>query len=470
MGRGELSPFRRARPLPIGTALPPDTRVLAAVSGGFDSVLMATLLAEEIGPARLAIAHVHHGLRGADADADEALVRDLANRIGVPFFAARIAWPAGASPDEATLRRERLARLKSLAAEGAAGAIAYAHTRDDLAETFLINALRGAGPDGLAAMVPLRRDAGGLLHWRPLLLRWRRELQALPQAATLAWREDASNGDLRFMRNRVRREALLWLEDFHPGAATSFASAALALGHERPAARAAAESALARAVVGGTGGGALLVDLVALRESSPEVVLAAVRAGWESVAPSGGAPGRGVSLARAAHGIAARLLAPGEPVWHREDGVVLWANTRWAVIAAAADVPAALEAVRTRWPFAVLEEGESHALPERGGMIEGSFGAFEILAAGAAAAPLLARLRGALPHRVVALALESLAGCVLRVARPGERIGGKRIEALLAEAHVPSPLRARVGVIALDGAVIAVAGIRSSSQSPGESP
>jgi tRNA(Ile)-lysidine synthase len=464
MGRGKLTPgdrpFRRSQPLPIGAVLPPDTRVLAAVSGGFDSVLMATLLAEQLGAARLAIAHVHHGLRGAEADADEALVRRLAERHGVACLVARLEWPPGANPDEATLRSARLGRLRALAAEANAGAIAYGHTRDDLAETFLMNALRGAGPDGLAAMVPVRRDADGLLHWRPLLLRWRAELRALPQAAGLAWREDASNRHVRFLRNRVRREALPWLARFHNGAAAGFANAALACGMERPAARAAAEAALARASVGGHRGAALLVDLNELRRDPPETIVAAIRAGWESVAPSRTAPGRHLAPDRAEHGIVARLLAPGEPALHREDGVVLWANSRWAVLAAAEHLAAALDAVRTRWPFVVLADGEAHPLPERGGVVAGTFGELEVHAAGEGAAPLLARLRGELPHRVLALPRASLAGCVLRPAREGERLGAKRIDALLAEARVPAPLRANVGVVALGEAVLAIPGVR----------
>jgi len=192
--------------------IPAGTRVLAAVSGGADSVALALVLARLAATGALdctlaGLAHLHHGLRGADADADQAFVEALAARLGVPCVAEREdvaarAREAGESI-EAAARRARYAFLDQAAAALGATRIATGHTADDQAETLLLRLLRGAGLHGLSAI----RPRNGIVI-RPLLDAGRAEVEAYLKAEGESWRDDASNADRGIPRNRVRHELM----------------------------------------------------------------------------------------------------------------------------------------------------------------------------------------------------------------------------------------------------------------------
>jgi len=199
-----------------------DAPVLVAVSGGGDSVaLLHALLA--LGQ-RVAAAHVHHGLRGADADADLAFVAALAHALGVPFVCTRVDAAArdGRSPEARArvLRYEALERLRS---GSECAHIATAHHLEDQAETVLLRAVRGTGIGGLAAIRP-SLDGGRVL--RPLLGIRRAQLRSYLAERGLDFREDASNADLSTPRNRLRAEVLPALESIHPGATARLAALA----------------------------------------------------------------------------------------------------------------------------------------------------------------------------------------------------------------------------------------------------
>jgi tRNA(Ile)-lysidine synthase len=184
--------------------------VLAAVSGGADSVALALVLARlapEHGFALAAIAHLHHGLRGAEADEDQRLVETLAARLGVPCITARedVAARAAESGEsiETAARRARYGFLEAAAAEARADRIATGHTADDQAETVVMRLMRGAGLHGLSAIRPLN---GRVI--RPLIDARRSAIEAFLRESGERWREDASNADIALARNRVRHEAL----------------------------------------------------------------------------------------------------------------------------------------------------------------------------------------------------------------------------------------------------------------------
>jgi tRNA(Ile)-lysidine synthase len=214
---GFLREQRVARSVPL----------LAAVSGGADSMALLEILVQ-LGQ-RVGVAHVHHELRGADADADLAFVAARAAQLGVPMQARRaseLTLPAlpRTSP-EARARALRYAALEQMRASGGYRHVVTAHTLDDQAETLLLRALRGTDLDGLTGIAP-RLEARHLL--RPLLEVRRAELRDYLRQRSLCWREDASNSDVRVPRNLLRAEVLPLLERAHPGGVAHLAGLARA--------------------------------------------------------------------------------------------------------------------------------------------------------------------------------------------------------------------------------------------------
>ena len=265
-------------------------RVCCAVSGGADSTALLLGMVEAnaerdahgVGLGLvLSAAHVHHGLRGAEADGDEAFVRELCARIGVPLTVFRVDTAARMSAEgegvEEAARELRYEALRGLMASGAADVVATAHTLDDQAETVVMKLLRGAWTEGLGGISPMvegrasvethvseaRRvspAAGGLrrmgekqvlrLHpseqrplagdpafaqddnfrneqednssvrgriVRPMLGVRRAAVEAFLRSREQSWREDASNRDVTLTRNRVRHELMPVLRGFNPG-------------------------------------------------------------------------------------------------------------------------------------------------------------------------------------------------------------------------------------------------------------
>ncbi|MGC2298521.1 MAG: tRNA lysidine(34) synthetase TilS [Acidobacteriaceae bacterium] len=203
-------------------------RVVAAVSGGGDSVGLLRTMAQaapEIGLV-LAVAHVHHGIRGAEADEDARFVAELAERLGLDFYLHRVDTPVAAREKRETLeeaaRGLRYAWFRELIGEGKADAVATAHTLDDQAETVLHRVLRGAWTEGLSGIHPVVACPGGVIL-RPFLLVRRVEIQQWLREIGQLWREDATNADTAHTRNRIRHELLPRLEEFNPQIAEQLA-------------------------------------------------------------------------------------------------------------------------------------------------------------------------------------------------------------------------------------------------------
>ena len=189
----------------------PGDRVAVAVSGGADSVALLRLLVEiraELG-ILLSVAHVNHKLRGEESDEDERFVADLARQLGLELHSTVAPLePTRESGTEAAARQLRYDFFCQLARAKRASKIATAHTIDDQSETVLLRILRGTGIRGLSGIHPrfILKQQGRVFGEvvRPLLGFRRAELEQFLVGLGQAWREDSSNRDLNFLRNRVR--------------------------------------------------------------------------------------------------------------------------------------------------------------------------------------------------------------------------------------------------------------------------
>ena len=189
--------------------------VLVAVSGGPDSVALLDVLCALQTRLRLTltVAHVHHGLR-PEADAEADGVARLCATLSVPCRIERVAVRRAPPWEglEAEARRARHAALAAAARAAGAVHIATGHTADDQAETVLMRLLQGAGPRGLGGIGPVR---GPLVS--PLIETRRSEIVAHLDARGLAWADDASNRDPRFLRSRIRHDLLPFMAELTGG-------------------------------------------------------------------------------------------------------------------------------------------------------------------------------------------------------------------------------------------------------------
>ena len=214
-------------------------RVAVAASGGRDSTALlhcAARQAQALGLEVVAL-HVHHGLM-PEADAWLQQVRSQAKRWGVGFRATRLATkPNPGASVEAWARRERYRALASMAQAAGCNLVMLAQHRRDQAETWLLQALRGAGPRGLSAM-PALAQRNELTWARPWLDLPRAAIETYVQRHRLRYVDDSSNADLRFARNRLRSQVWPSLQMAFPDVETALSAAArqaqqaAALAHE----------------------------------------------------------------------------------------------------------------------------------------------------------------------------------------------------------------------------------------------
>jgi tRNA(Ile)-lysidine synthetase-like protein len=209
--------------------------VVVGVSGGPDSLCLLHVLLHlrEAYGLRLHVAHLHHGARGADADADAEFVAALAAEWGLPVTVERRDVPALAREHrlafEEAARRVRYAFLARVSGEVGVGKIAVGHNADDQAETVLMHFLRGAGLAGLRGMLPatpitdyrllepfIQHPVSGVQLVRPLLEVPRAEIERYCADQGLTPRFDRSNLDTTYFRNRLRHELLPLLETYNP--------------------------------------------------------------------------------------------------------------------------------------------------------------------------------------------------------------------------------------------------------------
>lgn len=214
-------------------------RVAVATSGGLDSTALLHCTVHQAPALGIEVValHVHHGLM-PQADAWQAQVRRQALRWGADFQATRLKGaPAVGDSVEAWAREARYAALAEMALAQGCRLVLLAHHRKDQAETWLLQALRGAGDAGLSAM-PRQAQRQGLVWCRPWLNLSRVAVETYARRHRLAWVQDPSNADRRFARSRLRAELWPAVERAFPDAEASLAlsarhaQAGAALAHE----------------------------------------------------------------------------------------------------------------------------------------------------------------------------------------------------------------------------------------------
>ncbi len=381
--------------------LAPGEPVLALVSGGADSTLLAYALRALGHP--LETLHVAHALRGSESAADAAACRALAAVLGVPHREV----DGRVDPGPGLEARARARRREAAAALRAGRAVATGHTRDDRVETILYRLAASPGSAAFAALPA--GDGDGRI--RPLLGLGREEVRAALRSAGIAWRDDGSNEDRLHARNRVRLDVLPAFRSLHPAAERNLLRTAALLAEDD-----AALDAIAATLLADAGG----LATAAVAAAPPAVVRRALRRVAGFPAPRPVAAERVAALARARSGAGSVPLGGGRVAERRYDRIV--------VVRAGPPAPPERE-------VALAVPGDT---AYGGALVHCALGEAE----GALDAALAPRL-------------------VLRAPRPGERLPGARrtIARMLLEAQVPRSARARYPVVAVGGAPVALPGI-----------
>lgn len=235
---------RLARTIRQQQLFKPHDRLVVALSGGADSCALLDLLTRLPGyDLFLVAAHLNHGLRGAESDGDERFCRELAAGYEIPFESCRIDVEALAQTEGLNLedagRRARIGFLDRICQQYGAAAVVTAHHSDDQAETVLMRLMRGSGMAGLSGM----RYNNQRGYLRPLLDVTRAQIKQYLAEQGLAWREDASNRDTDFLRNRIRHELLPLLEQYNPAIRQRLTATAAILADEERLLESLAEAA-----------------------------------------------------------------------------------------------------------------------------------------------------------------------------------------------------------------------------------
>ena len=422
--------------------LTPGDRVIVAVSGGPDSVALLHLL-HRLAPewaAGLHVFHMEHGLRGEASRADAAYVRELAEQLGLPctvFSLQPGVLKHQSGSLQANARAARHSAIEQLALETGANRVAVGHHRDDQAETFLLRLLRGAGARGLGSMAPVR-SLGGLAYIRPLLELSRAEIEAYCTAHSLAPRQDKSNMQPDYLRNRIRLDLLPKLAlEYNPAIARNLAQTASLLRAEDDFLDALAAEGLDRCRL--PGADVTLATRVLLREPAVlarRVIRLAARAVAGEAFDLGAEPVARVLDAAARTAGTHELDLPGGL-----KATFMYGSCRFTMA-----VDSAPPACSTEWP--VLLKGRTE-LPELGLAVEAG-------GPGHPSGPWEASFDP-----------EALPGSLaVRLRQPGDRIwptgmeGSKKLQDILVDAKVPRWQRDRVPLLTAGDQVLWVIGYR----------
>lgn len=213
--------------------VPEKETALLAVSGGIDSICLASLFLNSSSGRRFAVAHCNFHLRGEDSDSDEALVADWCGRNGVRYHKADFDTEQYASSHSVSIemaaRELRYDWFASLCKDNGYCGVAVAHNANDNAETLILNLLRGTGLRGITGMqvesvVPVTRDElSGVRLLRPMLSFSREQIEEYVAANSLEYHDDRTNAETVYKRNRIRHLVFPVFESLNPSFLTTFA-------------------------------------------------------------------------------------------------------------------------------------------------------------------------------------------------------------------------------------------------------
>lgn len=213
--------------------VPEKETALLAVSGGIDSICLASLFLNSSSGRRFAVAHCNFHLRGEDSDSDEALVAAWCGRNGVRYHKADFDTEQYASAHSVSIemaaRELRYDWFASLCKDNGYYGVAVAHNANDNAETLILNLLRGTGLRGITGMqvetvVPVTRDdLSGVRLLRPMLSFSRKQIEEYVAANSLEYHDDRTNAETVYKRNRIRHLVFPVFESLNPSFLTTFA-------------------------------------------------------------------------------------------------------------------------------------------------------------------------------------------------------------------------------------------------------
>ena len=196
-----------------------DKKLLIAISGGIDSVVLTHLFYEL--EYSISLAHCNFRLRGKESDGDEAFVEDLAKKLDIPVFIKKFDTLQFASEEKLSVqlaaRKLRYDWFNELLHQKQYDYLLTAHHADDAVETYLINLSRGTGLDGLTG---IPKQNGKII--RPLLPFSREQIEKYAKEQNIDWREDSTNEETKYLRNKIRHKIIPILKELNPNFLNGF--------------------------------------------------------------------------------------------------------------------------------------------------------------------------------------------------------------------------------------------------------
>ncbi len=411
----------------------PEGKCLAGLSGGADSTALILLLAAERDAGRIQpeAVHVNHGLRDAESDRDEEFCKKLCGRLQIPFHSEHASLEG--KRDENACREARFGCFRKVMKETGISILILAHNRNDLAETFLMRLIRGAGTEGLACM-SVKDIRNEYVIYRPMLKMDRNEIREALKQDGVSWREDSLNLSDAYLRNRIRRKLIPMMDELCPDAAARIANTAEIITAENRFLQNAAESFLEAHAE------ERMIDADALRTQPEALQRRILRAWWQQNAPE-----------RKEHVLNALQTSELLSLAATERGK--------------ANLPGGLHAVRGRrgiyltgFPKTVPDPVQFH--PEISG--ETRFGKFRLRTGPSEGNPGDGINEQEVPEGF-------LRGCVIRTRKAGDRIrpfgmkGSRKLQDYLTDRGIDEPLRDEIPLICRENEVLMVAGVGSGA-------